>query len=435
MSLRKIIIYTIGTYLVLSSIMSVSYFVGKQPEKSDQILNGIPKKITEIIVSPIRITRRFFIHEDGTKIKNKTIKDGVHFFVKDSVFDNLKILTSYYENEKLTVELIDFKTKKSVKKWFPYVDEIMDSLLKGQNRISSQKISKLEGLPNIQTLRHPVLMKDSSIVVGGESFFKMDNNSKLIWINTNIEAHHSLELDHENNIWISGRRLYSKLPELIDNENTEFMDDLIMKINPDNGEVLFEKSVIQILKDNDLYDLIFKNGNYEIDPIHLNDVQPSLTDSDYWKKGDLLISSRHLSTIILYRPTSNKVLWYKQGPWLNQHDPDFLDGNKISVFGNQVYRGDMEGEIKLPYEVNSVFVYDFETDSVTEPYKTFLEFEKIKTLSEGRSEILSNGDLFVEETNNGRIFIGDTIKKKLSFSKRLNDEEIIYLHWSRIIKN
>jgi len=311
----------------------------------------------------------------------------------------------------------------------------MDSLLKGQNRISSQKISKLEGLPNIQTLRHPVLMKDSSIVVGGESFFKMDNNSKLIWINTNIEAHHSLELDHENNIWISGRRLYSKLPELIDNENTEFLDDLIMKLNPENGEVLFEKSVIQILKDNDLYDLVFKNGNYEIDPIHLNDVQPSLTDSDYWKKGDLLISSRHLSTIILYRPTSNKVLWYKQGPWLNQHDPDFLDGNKISVFGNQVYRGDMEEEIKLPYEVNSVFVYDFETDSVTEPYKTFLEFEKIKTITEGRSEILSNGDLFVEETNKGRIFIGDTIKKKLSFSKRLNDEEITYLNWSRIIKN
>ena len=263
----------------------------------------------------------------------------------------------------------------------------------------------------------------------------MDNNSKLIWINTNIESHHSLELDHENNIWISGRRLYSQLPELIDKENTEFLDDLIMKINPENGDVLFEKSVIQILKDNDLYDLIFKNGNYEFDPIHLNDVQPALTDSDYWKKGDLLISSRHLSTIILYRPSSNKILWYRQGPWLNQHDPDFLDGNKISVFGNQVFRGVMENKLELPYEFNSVFIYDFENDSFIEPYKTFLESEKIKTITEGRSEILSNGDLFVEETNNGRIFIGDTIKKKLTFSKRLNDEEISYLHWSRIIKN
>ena len=78
MKIRKIIIYTIGIYLVLSSIMSVSYFVGKQPEKSEQILNGIPKKITELIVSPIKITRRFFIHKDDSKIKNKTIKDGIN---------------------------------------------------------------------------------------------------------------------------------------------------------------------------------------------------------------------------------------------------------------------------------------------------------------------------------------------------------------------
>ena len=264
---------------------------------------------------------------------------------------------------------------------------------------------------------------------------KINNNSEIEWVKADYEAHHSIELDHENNIWISGRRLYSKLPELKDKENTKFKDDLIMKINPDNGEVLFEKSVIQILKDNDLYDLVFKNGNYQRDPIHLNDVQPAFTDSDYWKKGDLLISSRHLSTIILYRPSSNKILWYKQGPWLNQHDADFLEDNKISVFGNQVFIGDMELEIKLPFEFNSVFIHDFENDSVTEPYKTFLESEKIKTLSQGRSEILSNGDLFVEETNNGRIFIGDTIKKKLTFSRRLNDEEISFLHWSRIIKN
>ena len=72
MSFRKTLIYIIGTYLVMSSIMSVSYFVGKQSEKSEQILNGITKKIIELIVSPIRITRRFFIHKDDSKIKNKT---------------------------------------------------------------------------------------------------------------------------------------------------------------------------------------------------------------------------------------------------------------------------------------------------------------------------------------------------------------------------
>lgn len=362
-------------------------------------------------------------------IENHVMADGVHFFVKDSVLENLNLLTSYKGKENFIIDLISFKSGTSIKKWYPDLNLITDKTAEGENRLESLWFS-------INKLQHPIILKDSSIISNtGSSLVKINADSEIEWIGSDYEAHHSVELDHENNIWISGRKLYSKLPELNNKEITEFYDDLIMKINPDNGEVMFEKSVIQILKDNDLYDLVFKNGNYEIDPIHLNDVQPALTDSDYWEKGDLLISPRHLSTIILYRPSSNKILWHKQGPWLNQHDPDFLDDNRISIFGNQVFRGGMNSQLNLPNEFNSVFIYDFETDSVTEPYKTFLESEKIKTITEGRSEILSNGDLFVEETNKGRIFIGDTIKKKLSFSRRLNDDEISYLHWSRIIKN
>ena len=36
--------------------------------------------------------------------------------------------------------------------------------------------------------------------------------------------------------------------------------------------------------------------------------------------------------IILYRPTTNKVLWYQQGPWIYQHDVDILGNNEISIF-------------------------------------------------------------------------------------------------------
>ena len=40
----------------------------------------------------------------------------------------------------------------------------------------------------------------------------------------------------------------------------------------------------------------------------------------------------------------------------------------------------------------------------------------------------------IDETNNGRVLIGDTINKKVSFARRLNDEYISHLFWSRIIK-
>ena len=56
------------------------------------------------------------------------------------------------------------------------------------------------------------------------------------------------------------------------------------------------------------------------DPIHLNDVQPVNFSSEYWEKE--ILSLRHLSMLVLYRPSTNKVIWYKQGNWRYQHDID-----------------------------------------------------------------------------------------------------------------
>ncbi|MDG1810429.1 MAG: hypothetical protein P8H13_00645 [Polaribacter sp.] len=72
--------------------------------------------------------KTIFKHTDGNVIKNITIKDGVDVFVKDSVLENFKILTSYKKDEDLIVELINIKTNKSLKKWKPSIDEIMDSM-------------------------------------------------------------------------------------------------------------------------------------------------------------------------------------------------------------------------------------------------------------------------------------------------------------------
>ena len=55
--------------------------------------------------------------------------------------------------------------------------------------------------------------------------------------------------------------------------------------------------------------MIFTAGGYLDDGLHLNDIQPALTDSPYWKKGDLFLSLRHKSLILLYRPSTGKIIW------------------------------------------------------------------------------------------------------------------------------
>ena len=88
------------------------------------------------------------------------------------------------------------------------------------------------------------------------------------------------------------------------------MDDAIVKLS-NNGELLYEKSISEIFIENGLEHLLFSIGgnNFIRDPIHSNDVQPVNFDGEYWKKGDVFLSLRHQSMILLYRPSTNEIVW------------------------------------------------------------------------------------------------------------------------------
>src|SRR5690606_15593821 len=132
---------------------------------------------------------------------------------------------------------------------------------------------------------------------------------------------------------------------------------------------LYIKSINEMLYENGYRGLLFGVGPLESDPVHLNDVQPALTSGPYWEKGDLLISLRNKSTVILFRPSTNKILWLRTGPWLYQHDADFIDDTRISIFGNNVIRN---ADFDFIDKHNEQYVYDFKNDSLSTPYTAFL---------------------------------------------------------------
>jgi hypothetical protein len=199
---------------------------------------------------------------------------------------------------------------------------------------------------------------------------------------------------------------------------------------------------LKILIENGYERLLLGKGQINSDPLHLNDIQPALTDSEHWNKGDLLISCRNLSAVFLYRPSTDKIVWLQQGPWYNQHDADFLENNKIVVFGNDVLREESVIDGKITDETlffsnkranNNVYIYNFDKDTVITPYSRLMKNAGIRTYTSGRCDVLPNGDVFVEDTNNGRIVIGDSINKKVEYVKRIDEEHISSLFWSRLI--
>ena len=75
--------------------------------------------------------------------------------------------------------------------------------------------------------------------------------------------------------------------------------------------------------------------------------------------------------LVLYRPSNNKIIWYKSGPWLNQHDASFMKNGNILLFDNNIISAhfDRTGEREFfkPYITrNRILTYDFKNDSVYE---------------------------------------------------------------------
>jgi len=292
------------------------------------------------------------------------------------------------------VDIIDLNNFKIIHTYRHDIDEMND------------QITNTEEFPRIKTdnaairfeYNHPLLFEDGSLIGAGTLAYKIDFCSNLQWINDEEVFHHSLMLDHEENIWIGG--WMNPKSQYVKKYSIEiFLDDSIIKINTD-GKILYNKSIIELLIENNIVSNNFALNSVlsnQTDPIHLNDIEPALSDTEYWKQGDVFISIRHQSAIIHYRPSTNKVVNYITGPFAEQHDVDIISDKEISIFNNNNFFVDNK--------YSEVVIYNFETKKFRKMFNDQLQKENFKTLSLGLSQILNDGALIVEEQNHGRIIL------------------------------
>jgi hypothetical protein len=309
-------------------------------------------------------------------------------------------------------QLIRIADQQILREWVPDLDAL-------------KNISNSEIIKSGYEILHPLLLKDGGILFKDTDgvIVKLDSSSNIEWFIDGI-FHHSTEQDKEGNIWVCGEM------DPPDSIIYNFVDDAIVKISP-AGKVLYKKSVAQVFDENGYHELLWGGLKHSRDPIHLNDIQPVLSDSKYWKKGDLMLSIRSLSTIALYRPSTNKIVWLKTGPWMLQHDVDIISDYQISVFGSHFFNVTETSE--LIDDNNYIFIYDFSNDAVTTSYKNAMESSEVFTRIEGLSEVLSNGDIFIEETTKGRLLRLSFDTVKWEFVRRLDKNHLARISWSRYL--
>lgn len=340
--------------------------------------------------------------------------------------DALLVLSRFDGGQKRgVVELVDLASGKTLHRWRP------DARALNARSKLPREIAHLERDfgPGRYLPYHPWPEDDGALVFHGmdSPLVKIDACGAIVWTVDGI-FHHGIERDADGDYWVAE----NVKPATIEHVGDDFQDDAVVRVSA-AGEVLFRKSAAQMLIAAGLGHIVYSRDVYDPDPVHLNDVQPALSDGRYWRKGDVFLSFRNPSMIALYRPQTNEMLWTRQGPWSMQHDVDIVSDHEIAVFDNNAVAAP-DGETVL--KTNDYVIYDFAEDAVRSPFAAGFAAHHVRTHTNGLAELLPDGALMVEEQNFGRLIAFDrTGSERWRYVNRAGDGRVYQLGWSRIVSS
>lgn len=136
------------------------------------------------------------------------------------------------------------------------------------------------------------------------------------------------------------------------------------------------------------------------DPTHLNNAEALRPDMaaafPMFAAGDVLLSLRNLNTLLVADGRTWQVKWAMTGPFLGQHDPDFLPDGHIAVFDNRATGGEPA------FGGSRVLEIDPLTRGVVRGYEGGGE-GPFYTRERGSQQVLPNGDVLVTDALEGRV--------------------------------
>ena len=379
-------------------------------------------------------------------IKNRSLTADIVHPMSEQTYNNKKffdkklnssrdelILISRYDGDlgRSIVEIRDLNTFKVLHSYLPDMQKIYEKI--DLTKKEFKYLKRDLGLNRFE-MGHPAITFDGELIFQSESpLVKIDFNSKIVWVNDEDLFHHSNNLDLDENIYVPTRMFpYSKKVAsfIVDDEYRSYYDDAITILNK-KGKIILSKSVSEILIENGQIHRIFSQAGFKFDPIHLNDIQPVLKDGPYFKKGDLFLSFRNLSMVILYRPETNKIIKIIEGGFLHQHDVDILDDKTISIYDNHIL---FNSKNESTVTNNRIVIYHFDTNTFSKKFEDAFKTLKINTKTNGLIDFLDDGSAIVEDQNNGRIFYLNNNGEVIWEFNNLDSKNQYYsIKWARII--
>ena len=232
----------------------------------------------------------------------------------------------------------------------------------------------------------------------GSGLVKLDKDSKVIW-KLARNTHHDVEVEPDGTIWVPSQHYRPEGLDGFPSLRPWYYEDTVLEVAPD-GTVRQEISVLDALKDaQGLLSVTYKLATEidEPDPLHLNSAKPlPAAWADRFPglaAGDLLVSLRNLNALVVIDRATKKAKRVYAGPFIRQHDADFLPNGHLMVYDN--LGGDPAcGGTRViefdPDDMRVVWQYDGCRDG------------GLRSITRGVQEVLPNGNVLTVEPLGGR---------------------------------
>jgi hypothetical protein len=248
-----------------------------------------------------------------------------------------------------------------------------------------------------------LLLANGDIVFNLEHFglVKMNSKSEVVW-KLPYRTHHSIFEDSEGNYWVCGSKYHeNNIPKYVGLKKP-LIEDMIVKVSPE-GVIEREISLFEVIYESGYYGII---RGYVEDILHLNDVEvlneQKAEAFDLFQAGDIMVSMRHTNSILVIDGKTERIKWSLIYPFIGQHDPDFTEDGRITVFCNHsdwLYHGDS----RWVEQGSHIVSIEPSTKKVTTLYG-WKKDQYFFTFRCGQHQHLPNGNMLITEAQAGRVF-------------------------------
>lgn len=385
------------------------------------------KTVSEEATTLTRIRPKHFLHPARHEGKGVTLNQT------SNKNEQLVFLTGFFEDDN-GLRLIR-RDGEVVAKWTVRFSEIFTDTRNLRWKPTTDWNTDIHGA---------LINPDGSVLFNfeGLGLVKLDRCGKIMWALPR-ETHHSIVAAEDGSYWVPSKHHY---PEQTESPfppfKTPFDGDTILKVS-DEGSVLTEISVPGLFYENNLEALLTATGHWfyedmiwDREIVHLNKIAelPSTIVADFpaFEAGALALSIREMNLVMVVDPKTHEIKWWRIGPWLRQHDPEFVKGGRIIVFNNNVYRNAYKirknktnESSELPPSLSSNII---EIHPASDDYRVIYgnaEGQDMLSVIRGKVEATAEGGLLITEFEAGRVFQTDAEGQTVwEYINRYNDAEI-----------